>query len=229
MGEAPEDKRGRERYDWDIASCGNLFNALKLSLTVDSVKFCRRLGEGGGGQPRPLLVGFHDETDRNRLLRADTRNTRFSNVETGPDLTKKQRQEEANMREEAIRRNRELPSADREKNLAWTVVGHRGDKRLVKKYINPEAERPRNQRRPPPMQHRISTTGSAEERAAALQATRNIAGTAATVASNVEGEPEEVVMEEATNVEGGPVTGRKRINSKRKGGPLEDDLPPAKH
>ncbi len=45
MGKAEENVYGRGRYDWDVRSCANLFEALKLDLTSDSIKFCRRVGK----------------------------------------------------------------------------------------------------------------------------------------------------------------------------------------
>jgi hypothetical protein len=75
MGEAPADMSGRERWDWDLQSCGNL----RLDLKRDCVNFCRRMGEAGP-QPRPLVVGFYDEMTKTKVLRCDTRGTAFSNV-----------------------------------------------------------------------------------------------------------------------------------------------------
>ncbi len=140
MGEAPADRTGFERWDWDMKSCSNLFTSLKLNVKVEGVKFCRRVGEPGG-PPRPLIVGFHEERDRNIVIRCDTRNTSFSDVEIGPDQTKRQKQEEMDMKAEAVRRNKDMPSEDRSKNLAWLVVGPRGDKRLIKRYVCLEMER----------------------------------------------------------------------------------------
>jgi hypothetical protein len=88
-----------------------------------------------------MIVGFYEERDRNIVLRCDTRGTNFKDVEIGPDQTKKQKQEEMDMKAEAVRRNREMPNEDRAKNLAWLVVGPRGEKRLVKKYVCLEMER----------------------------------------------------------------------------------------
>ena len=41
MGEAPADRTGFERWDWDMMSCKNLFTALKLDVKTEGVKFCR--------------------------------------------------------------------------------------------------------------------------------------------------------------------------------------------
>ena len=140
MGEAPEEQTGRERWDWDKASCFNLFRALKVKIQEDGVRFVRRVGEKGV-EPRPLVVGFYEEGDKTRLLRSDTRNTPFSNVDIGPDLTKQQRQEEFNLRGEAARRNMRMTREDAAKNLAWQVVGPRGEKRLEKRFVDMEKER----------------------------------------------------------------------------------------
>ena len=146
MGEAPPDHAGRARWDWDIRSCENLFAALHIPVKAEGIRFVRRVGEAGG-QPRPLVVGFHEERDRARVLRADTRRTQFSDVDIVPDLTKAQRKEEDDLRGEMVNRNRRMSSEDRSKNLAWVVVGPRGAKRLVKKYIDVTAEMAN--RRPP--------------------------------------------------------------------------------
>jgi flagellar biosynthesis GTPase FlhF len=142
MGEAEESVTGKGRWEWDIKSCLNLFGALKIDLTENSIKFCRRVGERGASA-RPLVVGFHEDRDRARLLRADTRGTAFEEVEVCPDLTKRQRQEELGLQEEAIRRNMNLGEDDRSKNLVWAVVGRKGDKRLVKRFAEREVERMR--------------------------------------------------------------------------------------
>jgi 23S rRNA pseudoU1915 N3-methylase RlmH len=140
MGEAPPDHVGRARWDWDLQSCTNLFKELKLPITAEAIRFVRRVGEAGE-QPRPLVVGFHEERDKTRLLRADTRKTCFNDVDIVPDLTKAQRREEDDLRTEMVQRNKRMPSEDRAKNLAWVVVGPRGGKRLVKKYIDMEEEK----------------------------------------------------------------------------------------
>jgi len=106
IGEAPADMTGRERWDWDLQSCGNLFSDLSLGLQRDCIKFCRRVGEVGP-QPRPMVVGFYEEGTKVKVLRCDTRGTAFSNVEIGHDLTKQQKQEELDMKNEAVKRNRE--------------------------------------------------------------------------------------------------------------------------
>jgi hypothetical protein len=123
-----------ERKKWDLLSCNNIFAALQLSMRAEEVvKFCRRVGEKGEG-PRPLLVGFKRESQKEDLLEKarDLRNTQFMEVTIIPDLTNEQRKEEAEMVKEAEQRNRQLTPEDLAKNLEWRVVGARGEKRLIK-------------------------------------------------------------------------------------------------
>jgi hypothetical protein len=147
MGEAPPDHVGRARWDWDMKSCENIFAALHIPVKAEQIRFVRRVGEAGP-HPRPLVVGFHDEQCRARVLRADTRRSVFSDVDIVPDLTKAQRKEEDDLRTEMVNRNRAMCSEDRAKNLAWVVVGPRGAKRLVKKYVDAAEEMAAGRRLP---------------------------------------------------------------------------------
>jgi hypothetical protein len=94
-----ENSTYRERNDWDKASIGNILKELRVDVREDAVKFCKRIGEIGNA-PRPLLTGFHMESDKLNLMRVakNLENTVFSDVNIGPDLTKRQREEEAELR-----------------------------------------------------------------------------------------------------------------------------------
>jgi hypothetical protein len=131
--ESEEGDTGKDRAAWDRKSCGNIFRALELDISEDSVKFCRRLGEKGD-EPRPLLAGFYTEMESSKLLRKakDQEETVVSNVNVGLDLTKKQRDEEKEMWNEAESGNGKLTEADRLTILQRLVVGARGEKRLIK-------------------------------------------------------------------------------------------------
>jgi hypothetical protein len=74
------------------------------------------------------------ESDKLNLLRVakNLEDTCFSDVNIAPDLTKKQRDEEAELKKEAERRNKSLSENDVSKNLHWVVVGPRGERRLTK-------------------------------------------------------------------------------------------------
>jgi hypothetical protein len=135
VGEAGEEvKAAEERRAWDLESCDNIFKALNMSLTSDTaVRFCRRVGEKGAG-PRPLVVGFRREEQKEDVLEQakNLRNTQFAEVVIIPDLTQEQRKDEADMVAEAERRNADLSADDQAKNLKWKVVGARGERRLIK-------------------------------------------------------------------------------------------------
>ena len=128
-----ENSTYKERTDWDRASIGNILRELKVEIKEEAVKFCKRIGEIGTA-PRPLLTGFHVESDKVNLLRVakNLEDTCFSDVNIAPDLTKKQRDEEAELKKEAERRNKSLSENDVSKNLHWVVVGPRGERRLTK-------------------------------------------------------------------------------------------------
>jgi len=134
IGELQKEKTTwEERVEWDKRSCLNVFKALDLDLTAEAIKFTRRLGEKGQ-EPRPLLAGFYTEIERAKLLKTskNLENTVFKDVNVVPDLTKKQREEEADLKKEADKKNKNLSESDRSKNLQWAVVGPRGERRLTK-------------------------------------------------------------------------------------------------
>jgi Zn-finger protein len=123
-----------ERIEADKLECMNIFKAAGSDVRMRDIKFCRRIG-ARGEEPRPLLVGMKTEDDKRNLLECARKlqNTDYKNVHIGPDLTKKQRQEEGNLKNEAERRNKEeLTQEDKSKNLVWMVVGAKGERRLIK-------------------------------------------------------------------------------------------------
>jgi hypothetical protein len=138
VGEAGEGVRTVEqRKEWDLKSCDNIFKALNLNMKSENVvRFCRRVGEKGEG-PRPLVVGFRRESQREDLLEKakELKDTNFAEIMIIPDLTQEQRREEAEMVTEAVRRNAELSEEDKAKNLEWSVMGARGERRLVKSAV----------------------------------------------------------------------------------------------
>jgi len=127
-------RTGEERRNWDLESCENIFKELKLNMRAKEViKFCRRVGERSE-TPRPMVVGFKREWQKEDLLdnARELKNTRFEEVTVAPDLTKEQRKEEAELVREAERRNERRTEDDRAKNLVWMVVGAKGEKRIIK-------------------------------------------------------------------------------------------------
>ena len=129
-GTAPE----RARAESDLKKLDLVFIAARANIpTKDAVNFCRRVGEKGE-EPRPLVVGFHDETTKKKLLRVtkNLMNSQLSHVTIAPDLTKLQRKADDDLKTEAAERNKQLTAEDRSKNLQWLVVGQRGVRRLIK-------------------------------------------------------------------------------------------------
>jgi hypothetical protein len=134
VGELADTKStGKDRLEWDRKSCDNIFRALELDLEATDLKFCRRVGEKGD-KPRPMVIGFYTELERAQLLKKAKKlaDTHYSDVGISADLTKRQREEEKEMKKEAERRNTQLTETDKSKNLEWLVVGARGEKRLIK-------------------------------------------------------------------------------------------------
>ena len=126
-----EGKSGRDKWEWDMLTCRNIFRRLDLKLSEENIKFCRRVGEKGP-ESRPMIVGLYNHRDRSTLLGQDTRGTELSEISFAPDLTKEQRKEDADLRKEVEDKNNTLSEEDRSKNLAWRLVGPRGERRLVK-------------------------------------------------------------------------------------------------
>jgi hypothetical protein len=75
-------------------------------------------------------MGFYSQMIRNRVLKADF-NASGQGISVGPDLTKKQREEEAEIWKEKEAKNLNRTAEEKEKNLYWRLVGPKGDRRLV--------------------------------------------------------------------------------------------------
>jgi hypothetical protein len=125
----PETEGGEGRMQWDKEECLKLFNHVKVKVKADDVKFCRRVGPKGD-RARPLIVGFYKHTVRNEILRADYRDM-GPEISVGPDLTKKQREEEIRIWKEMEEKNNNRSADEKSKNLIWRLVGQKGERRLV--------------------------------------------------------------------------------------------------
>jgi hypothetical protein len=126
-------KINRERLEIDKSRCEQLFTAMKARTKKEDLRFCRRIGEKTAG-PRPMVIGLETEEEKRHIL-ARARNlqgTAYQDISVVPDLTKKQRAREADMKREADERNKNLTNEDRNRNEKWLVVGRRGEKRLIK-------------------------------------------------------------------------------------------------
>jgi hypothetical protein len=132
--EEPDQTEGKDRMEADKNECENIFATIGSKARRADIRFCRRLGERGE-DARPLLLGMTSETVKCEILdRArELQNTDYQHIGIGPDQTKKQKQAEIKLTEEANRMNREeLTDQDKAKNLKWVVIGPRGEKRIVK-------------------------------------------------------------------------------------------------
>ena len=122
---------------WDEDSFNNITKAMGVNLTFqDSATFCRRLGAGTSDKTRPLLVGLKKEEYKAAILNCASKlaATNLCWVSVVPDLTKKQREMDNEVRNEADRKNREeLTEDDCAKNLRWVAVGRKGARKVVKK------------------------------------------------------------------------------------------------
>jgi hypothetical protein len=130
---APNVTGNKERREEDLKQCTTIFKAIKANIDREDVSFCRRLGEKGE-KPRPLAIGLRDDREAKYLLglAKELKDTEYKHVSIVPNMTKEQRQEEADLEREAKRRNENLTAEDKAKNLQWLVVGGKGRKRLLK-------------------------------------------------------------------------------------------------
>jgi uncharacterized coiled-coil protein SlyX len=128
-----EVRGNRERIEKDKERCERIFVAMKARTRKEDIRFCRRIGERGD-DPRPMVIGLENEEEKRHVLgRAkDLRNTRYSDISIVPDLTRKQRNREAKMKEEAEEKNKGLTEEEKSRNVKWMVVGRRGEKRIIK-------------------------------------------------------------------------------------------------
>ena len=128
------ERDGRTRAENDLKKLDLVFMATRANIpTKDAVNFCRRVGEKGE-EPRPLVVGFHEEATKKRVLRGakNLKDSQYSHVTIAPDLTKIQGKTEDDLKTQAMEKNKHLTMEDRAKNFQWLVVGQRGTKRLIK-------------------------------------------------------------------------------------------------
>ena len=116
----------KDRMEKDKVECERIFIAMGARTRAQDLRFCRRIGERGEN-PRPIVFGVDWETVKKHLLEKarELRHTNYDSVTIVPDLTKSQRRDEQDLRDEADQRNGQLTADDRAKNLKWLVVGHR--------------------------------------------------------------------------------------------------------
>ena len=137
---SPSVSKEYQRMEADVATLRNILETIGCTadLSKDSadIKCMFRAGEfkEGSNKPRPFLIGFRNLELTNRILENARKlaRTEFKDISIAPDLTPRQRKDEADMRKEAEMRNENLSEEDRSKNLSWVVVGRKGERKLRK-------------------------------------------------------------------------------------------------
>ena len=126
--------------DQEMVTVQGIFDKLNVRMEAKHVLHgTRRLGEQRGREnPRPLLLIFKQKDDRDFLLGRAPRLSKESDIywkemRIIADLTKKQRDMEAEMFRKAEQSNLRRSPDDISKNLAWKVVGRRGE-RMLRQY-----------------------------------------------------------------------------------------------
>jgi hypothetical protein len=136
-------EHGEERRRRDVQSCLNLFKDARLA--ENDIKFCRRVG-ARKERSRPMIIGFFTKTVRDKIIRT----VLPEDVTVGPDMTKKQREEEMEIWKEMEEKNKNRTEDQVAKNLQWRLVGPKGERRLIlgptrtqERPVRPEARRGR--------------------------------------------------------------------------------------
>lgn len=139
-------KEGTNRKKHDDEKLLDLLSELNVKINPkEDVKFCVRLGETRNDletKPRPILIGFRNLDVRDNILQV-SRNlskTKYKDVSIIPDLTKRQRQQETDMRKEVDKRNSDLSEEDA-LNWIWKMVGMRGQRKIIKTKIQKDSEK----------------------------------------------------------------------------------------
>ena len=160
-------KAGEARKQKDRETIENIFDTIDVELDIDKdMKYYVRTGEkNDDDKPRPLLLGFRDISKRDEVLNSakNLAKSRFDHISIVPDLTKKQRNDDASLKKEMDRKNDEM-DADEAKNWIWKLQGVRGQRRLlkVKRHQQKTRKRGREQNQmetsdSPPSQRRNTT------------------------------------------------------------------------
>ena len=136
----------RERVQDDMDAFKQVVGVMGVVDGDEGIRFARRLGDrekGRNGEgrdktvPRPLLIGFINKGIQERILDSlwrlvDSNNPDICRISVVRDLTARQRGREQEMVREAAKSNLERQQEDIVGNLAFKVVGRRGEKRIIK-------------------------------------------------------------------------------------------------
>ena len=127
-----------ETDDEAKASVVNILEYLQLEARP---AWCRRLAVGNKNRPsqgsKPILARFDSLTERDSVLKASPALGKSTDkdkklIKISPDLTAGQREAEDEIRKECKIKNNSLTLDDKNKRLAWKVVGPKGAVRIQK-------------------------------------------------------------------------------------------------
>ena len=142
----PDITDSKERITKDIEKVQELLNMIDVDIVAaECSRFAKRLGkrDDENESPPPLLIGFKTTDNCMSILDKSPNLSEiaepWSMINIVRDLTKTQRKEESKMREEAETKNSQLTDEEKE-NWQWTVVGRRGERKIVKTSVNQEEE-----------------------------------------------------------------------------------------
>ena len=130
----------RGKQDRDEIYC--LADSIKADMRENDIKFMTRLGKYEENKNRPILMAVRYSPLKDYLLNNayKLKHGRYENVRITKDLTKRQRDEELQLIEEAKKRNSDL-SEEEKKNFEWKVIGKKGERRLIKGQLRQETDR----------------------------------------------------------------------------------------
>lgn len=139
---SPEIRRAGDRKEKDEEAIHDLMDTMKCTVNFkEDVKYFIRAGEKKDNvdyqeHPRPLIIGFRNMTVRENILKNARNLTRSKHdkVSIVPDLTPRQRKQEADLRAEAENLNRAMDQIE-SSNWIWKVVGLKGQRKLIKTKI----------------------------------------------------------------------------------------------
>ena len=137
-------KDGKRRQAADKEKFQEVIDVIGANVNVgESVKFCRRLGEKKDGKPRPLQLGFKNRDAKDKIMENTKKladmDAEWKAISVVHDLTKMQREEEAEMYNEAEEKNTKM-SDEEKKNWLFKVVGGRGNRRIIKEKRSEEEQ-----------------------------------------------------------------------------------------
>jgi hypothetical protein len=121
-----EEAAAEERIKWDRSQCMEMAKSQRIKLEEHDIKFCRRVGPKKDKE-RPLVLGLYSHITRSKLIKAEY----GEGISVGPDMTRKQREEEAEIWKEMEERNNNRTEDQVSKNLSWRMVGQKGERRLI--------------------------------------------------------------------------------------------------